>query len=55
MSINNTTKCEFCGHNKVCQYKEQQIEILHKMEGRLDNSCPPDIFDFSFICKEFKP
>ena len=52
--INNYTKCENCQHNKVCQYKEIQKEVMHKMEGRLDNSCSPEIFDFTFKCKEYK-
>ena len=52
--IQNYTKCEHCEHNKVCSYKEIQKDIMSKMEGRLDNACSPEIFKFSFECKEFK-
>ena len=33
---------------------EIQKDIMSKMEGRLDNACPPEIFKFSFECKEYK-
>ena len=52
--IQNYTKCERCEHNKVCSYKEIQKDIMSKMEGRLDNACSPEIFKFSFECKEYK-
>ena len=52
--IQNYTKCERCEHNKVCSYKEIQKDVINKMEGRLDNTCSPDIFKFSFECKEYK-
>ena len=52
--IQNYTKCEQCEHNKVCCYKEIQKDIMSKMEERLDNACSPEIFKFSFECKEYK-
>jgi hypothetical protein len=52
--IQNYTKCERCEHNKVCSYKEIQKDVMSKMEGRLDNACSPEIFKFSFECKEYK-
>ena len=33
---------------------EIQKDIMSKIEGRLDNACPPEIFKFSFECKEYK-
>lgn len=53
--IRNYTKCEQCGHNKICSYKEIQKDVMSKMEGRLDNACSPDIFKFSFECTEYLP
>ena len=45
--------CESCLHSQVCQYKEERKEIFGKMEGKLDNCCCPDIFQFSFECKQY--
>ena len=51
--IQNYCECKNCFHENVCQYKGEQKEILTKMNGRLDNICCPDIFNFFFECKNF--
>lgn len=51
--IQNYSKCELCIHKNVCMYKNEQKEVLEKMNGRLDNICSPEFFKFSFECKNF--
>ena len=55
MNIYNYSKCGNCIHQEVCQYKEQQKDVLEKMNTRLDNSCAPSIFKFSFECQQYQP
>ena len=46
--------CDSCLHSQVCQYSEIRKEVFGKMACKLDNCCCPDIFQFSFECKQYR-
>lgn len=53
VEIKERNKCENCVHNNVCEFRTGREECVGQMEGRLDNCCCPDIFQFSFECKQY--
>ena len=51
--IKEWNKCENCVHSNVCEFRTGREECVGQMKGRLDNCCCPDIFQFSFECKQY--
>lgn len=52
--LENLTLCEECSHNKVCSFKAEQREFFSEITDKIDNSHCPEIFKFTFLCKEFQ-
>ena len=48
--------CTNCAHDGVCMYKTDLDEVMHQVDGKLDNCgyYNDDIFEVSLSCKQFQ-
>lgn len=53
MEIKKMNSCESCLHNEVCMFKNEQREVLEKMNGHLDNYSSSPVFEVRFLCLKY--
>ena len=54
--MNVCFNCKECIHQKICQISKDVVpELIHKVEGQIDNEYYPPMIEFQVICKEFLP